>query len=98
MSPQEEGYMCVAHGGPWQAWSLAEASSKRLQGKEKIAGPVAKFAQSNILLQAAGLLRLVNSQQLWVGLKQMGLTLQTQNEEWEGAGLGAGWGSDTDHV
>lgn len=84
--------------GPWQAWSLAEASSKRLKGKEKIAGPVAKFAQSNILLQAGGFLGLVNSQQLWAGFKQMGLASQTQNEDWEGAGLGTGCGSDTDHV
>lgn len=61
-------------------------------------GPVTKFAQFNILLQAAGLLGLVNSQQLWDGFKQMGLAPQTRSEAWEGAGLGAGWGSDTDHV
>lgn len=85
-------------GGPWQAWSPAEVGSKRLEGKEKAAGSVAKFAQSNILLQAAGLVGLVNSQQLLVGLKQMELTPQTENEDWEGAGLRAGWDSDTDRV
>lgn len=85
-------------GGPRQAWSPAEVGSKRLEGKEKTAGPVAKFAQSNILLQAAGLLVLVNSQQLSAGFKQIELTPQTQNEDGEGAGLGAGWDSDTDHV
>lgn len=77
-------------GGLWQAWSPAEVGSKRLEGKEKTAGPIAKFAQSNILLQAAGLLVLVNSQQLSAGFKQMELTPQAQNEDWEDAGLGAG--------
>lgn len=41
---------------------------------------------------------LVNSQQLLAGFKQIELTPQTQNEDGEDAGLGAGWDSDTDHV
>lgn len=41
---------------------------------------------------------LVNSQQIWAGFKEMGLTPQTQNKDWESAGLGARWGLDTAHV
>jgi len=67
--------------GPWQACSLAGASSKRLKGKEKTAGSVTQFARSNILLQAASFLGQVKSQQLWAGFKQTGLAPQTKNED-----------------
>lgn len=86
----------MVQGGPWQTWNSAEASSKRLQGAEKVASPVTKFLST--FLQAPGLLGLVNSQQLWAGFKQTGLAPQTQSEYWERAGPAAGWGSGTDHV
>lgn len=79
----------LAHG-----WPLAglEPGSKRLKGKEKIGAPVTKFAKSSILLG------LVNSHHLWAGFREVGLARQIPNEGWEGAGLRAGWGLDTDHV
>lgn len=43
----------------------------------------------------AVLLRLMNSQQAQAGVQQAGLTPQGPNEDWEVAGLRAGWGSDT---